>query len=276
MFIILALCGVICYFEFTLGKQLAGNEENGNETNETTEKEDYNGELSLTDERVTRIIDKFHINYKDDFIDQYIYEREGLLEFDIMRLTIGNSKSYIKTENENACVTEQKKYYETDYMYDCDYINYDDLNKNYNSLTGKDLVKNDIDIGLTTLIYDDDKNIFRFVYVAGGGGESTWYISKLVKAEKQDDYIYIYEKAIIVGVDYGVDEGYVLTKISDYSNQIYDNEISVGPYTFDENNTDAHLDKMIEDHIDKFETFKWSFKLSSNGEYVYDSLTNLK
>ena len=83
-------------------------------------------ELSLTDERVTRIIDNFHIGYKGSELDMYTYIYEDLSEQDVMALSMRNSKSYIKIENQNDCEIAKPQYVGTEYWYECEYINYED------------------------------------------------------------------------------------------------------------------------------------------------------
>ena len=234
-------------------------------------------ELSLTDENVVKIINDFRIDYKiAEGVDIYNYINQELTDSDIVQLAFVNSKGSVKIEKD--CDSENNLYNDDNgTLYSCEYLTYSDLNKNYNSLTGKDLLKSSISFNdsLVKFLYDDVEDMFRILYVAGGGGEEYYHISKLEKAEKQNEYIYIYEKIIFVSPDYE-NGGFILIKPSDVANNVLNAGVEIGEYAYDENNPSARFDKMIEDHIDKFETFKWSFKLNSNGEYVYDSLTLVK
>jgi len=269
--IILILSGVICYFIFDLGK----NTPNINDETNT------NNELSLTDTMVEKIIDKFYMDYKDEFymMDPYNYVYELLKEEDILELTRLNAEKFIKIE-ENCDVDEpENNIYtneEEEIFYWCKHIKYEDLNKSYNNIVGKDLPKENI----LSYYYDKDKDIFRIMGGVGSSGFEDFIISKIEKAEKENDYIYIYEKVIIVRA-FDDDTTY-LAKPSEYGPIFNDYNAEINQYLYedykedDENNEYTFEDRVIEKYIDKFETYKWTFKTNSNGEYVFVSLSREK
>jgi len=235
-------------------------------------------ELSLDNVEVEKIVTKFHIDNSVEYHENVnVYEKELLDEDRLRELAYVNSKDLIKKEGN--CNTLEGTVYDGDgYGYTCNYISYSDFNSKYNALTGKVLPKEDISFGLRQLLYDKTNDIYRICDIYAGGGSDFTVLSKLDKAYKSGEYIFIYEKAAYVSHDYESADGnynkYLLFRPSIFS---YENGqpvgVSIGEYTYDESNPYAHYNKMIDDHINKFDTYKWTFKLDSNGEYVYDSIS---
>ena len=62
-----------------------------------------------------------------------------------------------------------------------------------------------------------------------------------------------------------------LVNFQDLNNSQYIKKIDIDQYKNSADYTD--YDKIINEHINNFENYKWSFKLNSNGEYVYESVS---
>lgn len=107
--------------------------------------------------------------------------------------------------------------------------------------------------------FSDPSNYFKYneteaVYEFGGcgGDTSVLYLhTKLIKAEKKDNYIYLYEK---IGIEVGPTDSYL-------SNNIENNK------------TEKPLNgKSIWEYEEDLSTFMYTFKKDKNGEYHLESM----
>lgn len=247
---------------------------NGND-NEVADQENDDisiQELSLSDEAVVKIIDKFGMDYKKYpywYIED-VYVREELDSAEFLRLALNASQDLMKTEGN--CDANKGTLYDGDgYGYTCKYIEYDDFNKKYYSLAGKNLAKENLySSDLNYLLYDNTNDIYRVCIVYGGGGSSLNIISKIDKAYKTGDYIFIYEKVAVKGYTGSEDlEDYIypVSKTLHIDHTDLKNSQYV---TFVTGLTDEEI---INQYVSKYNSYyKWTFKKNANGEYSYESL----
>ncbi len=112
--------------------------------------------------------------------------------------------------------------------------------------------------------YDKDQDTYKF-NISGGFIASTSIETKLIKAEKDKDYIYLYEK---VGLSTNSKKKY-------FSNMIGLSKDESDENKFIEKNKDKAKDlngKSIWDYENNLSTFKFVFKKDKNGEYHLESM----
>ncbi|MBE6150000.1 MAG: hypothetical protein E7170_04690 [Firmicutes bacterium] len=271
LIVILVLCATVgfllIYDKDSEDENKPGVNENNPGTNVDEPTNPSLQDISLDDTDVKNIVDKFGLTMdKHDPVWQMdLYIDSKLKDEEMMRITYHKIESAIKKE-ENC--TEQLF---DGYGYYCNYILYEDFNNEYKKLSGKDLPKTDLAVELYDLKYDSSKNIYRIYNVFAGGGTLMSIFSKLDKASKMGDYIYIYEKvAFIWPEDIVTLQKPHLYKHTDMGYEYSTDSITLGTYEQLEAYNNPSI--ILNSHIDKFDTYKWTFKKDLNGNYVYENL----
>lgn len=170
------------------------------------------------------------------------------------KIALDNATSMIK-EDKNCDAIEFE-----DVMYNCKYISYDDLNVAYKKLYGGDILKIDLFyFGVNMLKYDRNAQVYRLCEFMGGGG-GLYKVSKIVKAEMDNDNVYIYERTFshseILGEEGKEQMVSIFFKHTDENEGL---EIFIN---YDE------LETFKEKHINKFDLYKWTFKKNADGTYT--------
>lgn len=268
--VILVLCATIGFLFVYNKNDESENKPGVNENNPGTNVDEPTNpilqDVSLDDADVKKIIENFKITTYDWEINTYIYEKvkdEQLLDI-----------AYINSENlineESNC---NYPFY-GDLTYTCKYIKYADFNKNYKMLTGRDLTKTDLSIYLIELIYDASMDAYKICNVPAGGGPGPLYLSKVDKVTADDNYMYVYEKVAFIDETSNYYDPLYLRKphLYDENYEYTGEDILLGtseqvdPYKEEDKN------KIIEENINKFDTYKWTFKKDLNGNYIYEKL----
>ena len=110
--------------------------------------------------------------------------------------------------------------------------------------------------------YDKEKKLYFASYACGGDTDGIIaYINKPYKAEQRGDYLYVYEYIQIIKIvsDYETDEVYVYLTNKD------DKTLAKTTLPIDYNGLHKLMDKV------QLETYKWTFKKQSDGNYYFYS-----
>ncbi len=190
-----------------------------------------------------------------------------------------NVKNYLDENNINVDNERQKKIDNGEFEYYCgvtpgvDMPTYDvdkkELNayiaKKYNSKLSYDFEQNKtLFWGIGTYKISSDQDKFRIYCMASSGAQS--YIEqKLIKAEKQGDSLYIYDKAVYCIGDVAGSNCY--TSIDkDEQNYIYEDT-----YADTQRTTKEVAEYAINNLSDKLNTYKHTFKKAKDGNYYWVS-----
>lgn len=124
-----------------------------------------------------------------------------------------------------------------------------------------DILKNTGIIGCPSVNYNEENNVFDVVYKCNYNTDE--YITRnIVRAQQNDENLYIYEKALIIKIDNDN------KKIILYNNK----NIKIGELEL--NNIDADIETIIKSqnlssYINKFDQYKYTFKKHNDNYYFY-------
>lgn len=115
------------------------------------------------------------------------------------------------------------------------------------------------------LEYQND-NYYLSEFDGGGKGTSEVGYAKMQKAEKEEEYIYIYDKYIYIDST-NYDIGYNDSKVHIYTTSDKTNDIG----TENERiwSSDTAIDNIYQKYENQLKTFKHTFKKSENGSYYW-------
>lgn len=201
-----------------------------------------------------QIIADFNID-KYNFYTDVVYTKGQLGDYEIYSIIMKKAKNMIQKDNE----CDKTKYGNEEYIYDCQYITYDDLNKIAIDMFGKSLEKTDIRYSLYILVYDSIADVYRISSSPGGGGTGLMDLSKIINKEQVDNNIYIYEKV-----------GYIFKENSQYYMffpSAATSFLNIGTY-----NDSEVQSKVQQQYMEQFDTYKWTFEKNENGTYKLVSL----
>lgn len=113
--------------------------------------------------------------------------------------------------------------------------------------------------------YDYNKNLNRYEFLSGCSGSYDSMERKIVKATKEKDYLYIYEKSIYIIHDIGIDGAHYT---------IYNNIKDLKELAqITEKNGDYNI--KIDDYLEESSTYKYVFKKVKDN-YIFDHLEFVK
>lgn len=213
--------------------------------------------------KVQEVIDQFILNYDHRwhyYIDIYI--NEELSGFHKHNLALYQVNDLIM--DDQKCNKEKYSKPEQELDYGCRYLKYDDFNSKYKSMFGSDATKDHFNLptGCTEFTYDKENNVYRILSAGCGGDYPLSKHSEVIDSKEEGNYLYIYEKVAYISF---YDGGTILYP-HDSENKIeLNNKYNEGDYVSIKN-----------DHLDDFDTYKWTFKKNNNGDYTFQKLEYVK
>ena len=145
----------------------------------------------------------------------------------------------------------------------------EDINEEAKNIFGKnaeDIKWETLDMCGSVLDYVDG-NYYEYNYDGGGLGYTNTAASKIIKAEKQGDYIYIYDKFLYCDeTEYWVNNG----KMKFYKSSTKKDELNDVKVIYSENNYEI-VDKTLENNLDICSTYKHTFKVDNEGNCYWIS-----
>lgn len=151
----------------------------------------------------------------------------------------------------------------------------------YNSINDPDLgyypgYQANVDIRGKRFKYDRDKQEFSLTRYGLGGPDLVEYDTKIISAQKYRDKIEIVSKVMfelwIADVEENVAKLYRETTDNErtINNRIikFDKEIA-------DVSSQKYEDVKIDDYLDKLDSFKWTFTLNDNGNYIFNKVEKI-
>lgn len=277
LIIILGLAGFIMYDKYSSNK--APDKENKEAEVKEEVKDITNSSLASTLENSVKTSDNTRGLYYKNKITATDYNNPYLIMFGIKKYLLGNNITNIRSKLAGVEISD-----ETTYKISKKTIS-EYMNKIFNTSGFYDLP---LTTSMDDTYYFEDivefaslENEWGLVSVAKGGGID-YVHSELLKAEQIGDYVYIYDKMIEIGsgsdmygVSYTLDNTYndeYQCFSVDYGEQ---RDYPLCPVTINESNSDNYNEllssELFKQLNDKLNTFKHTFKKSSDGNYYWVS-----
>ena len=251
MLVIFGLVGFIIYDKVINKTNKPNNEVISNEIKE----------VDLSSSLVTSL--KYpHLGYDNLVVLGVEYQninRTDMSRAELMYLAVNETEA-LKEPNDypNSCVVDG----EVLPSESCDFYSADAIKQNFKMLFGPDVnyYDGDIDGALCQHIdhYDKENKIYASFLECGGDSDSTIeYINKPYKAEQIGDYLYVYEYVQVLRHENDHEHVYLSNKNLEYVMEI-SSSISK-----------QEIYNLMDDG--KSETYKWTFKKQSDGNYYFYS-----
>lgn len=247
--------------------------------NSNDSKTDNKEELNIESNEVIDLFNKYNLKmywlnsdnsysgpeefYKDDVNKNSVS--------DSIKFAISLGNLYLEKESGETTFGEQYEYYVLNFD-GIKEIKLDELNKkseelfdskiNVNNILNKDKNVNIIIEGYQ-FKYDKDKKNFTYEEFGIGDSVSYEHKTKIIKSNMNNDKIEIINKVMFSAC---YDEVCYISKTKQDINNIKDIIVKV----------DSQEEIIIDDYLDKLDSFKWTFVKNSEGNYIFESVEKIK